>query len=113
MPHDEPVKPFHLLQVILSRPHFGKEQIGRAQMIILLEMEPSGQPQTLVGLRHALPPCPNFALCVFAADASLGFPRSPGEPGEGGTLAKNLTHPFVVRGTHSWLMSIPNWTPAA
>ena len=111
MPQDEPVAPLHLLQVILLRPHFGKEQIGRAQVTLLPQMEPSGQPQTLVSLGHALPPRPNFALSVSAADASTGSPRSPGEPGEGGTLAKNRTQPLVVRGTHSWLMTVQNWTP--
>ena len=101
MPHYEPVDPLHLLQVILSSPNFSQKEIRGAQMItLLLKLEHSGEPQTLVGLRYApLRRC-NVALSDSVASSS------PGEPGEGGTLAKNITQPLVVGETHSWPTSI-------
>ena len=90
MPHDEPVDPLHLSQVILSRPNFGNKKIRRAQLILLFKLELCGQPQTL--------------LCF--SDTPLGpLASSPGEPGEGCALAQNVAQPLVV-GTHSEPMSI-------
>ena len=95
MPHYEPADPLHLLQVILSSPNFSKKEIRGAQMITLLILEHSGEPQTLVGLRHA-----PLRRCNAASSDTVAS-SSPGVPGEGGALAENITQPLVEGGTHS------------